>query len=305
MNHINYIKSFCEEYFYPQEAAESCCFVYQRIAAEEKNKEALDRAEEILFGEEEVDFNVIRGLLQKVAQDISANEYVVPLVFYIRATRRLKVLYEQNKIPAKIQRDTMEDLLCKAEECKMVNGCYGLMNPAFLYKHFRLGRFALGRLQYELGEFAGESCEIGGRVIKKGDLVIRCHIPRSGKSFNDAARLDSYKQAYEFFKEYFEDGQAVFTCDSWLLFELNEKILPPTSNIVRFMHDFKLLGVSYYDVSGSQLWRIFGRKYNGDPGEMPQETALQAGYKQWLLEGKQAGSSYGVFLFDGDRVINR
>ena len=303
MKDLEYIRSYCEEYSYPQEAMDSILSAYQLIAADAKYKEAFDQAEILLFAAEEVEPQDLYAGLQDIAGAIGVNAYIVPLVFYIRETRRLKELYDQKEIAENVQRGAMEDLLTKAKECKLVKGCYGLLNPSFVHKYFRLRLFALGRMQFELGEFARESCELGGKVIKKGDLVIRCHIPGSGKPFDDETRMDSYGQAYAFFKDAFEDKPVIFTCDSWLLFVLNEKILPERSNIVRFMHDFKILGLSYYDESGSQLWRIFGKAYTGDPEDMPADTALRTGYQRWLRDGNYAGSSYGVFLFDGENIV--
>ena len=162
-------------------------------------------------------------------------------------------------------------------------------------------RFALGRLQYELCELSSDYT-VGGRVLKAGTLAANCHIPSSGRPFDEAARLASYKRAWEFFRERFPDGVMPITCYSWLLFPENEKIMPEGSNIVSFMKEFAIRKV-IYDEKGSDLWRIFGKHYNGELSTFPADTRMRRNYLKWLTDGNMAGQGYGIFLFDGEKMV--
>lgn len=314
MGNMDYMEEFLESYSYPEEAAKAILSTYINVITNDLQYNKWKQAQEILFGDEAVRPQFYLDILKHLAGQAGISEYLMYLAFHIEATRELQLRYKKHGIPDQIQRETMGDLLTKAKECKRMTGGYGLYTPAWLYKYYRLERFAFGRMQYELGQFMMDSCEIGGVTIKKGDPVLRCHVPSNGKPFDDEARLDSYKQVYKFChiflnyryleKSYGEISKAMIpiTCYGWLLFPLNENILPADSNIVKFMHEFKVLRTDY-DTCGSELRRIFGVKYNGNPDELPVTSTLQVGYKKWLQDGNDTGSSYGILLFDGQNII--
>ena len=70
--------------------------------------------------------------------------------------------------------------------------------------------------------------------IKNPDKTLGFHIPSSGIPLTDEVRLDSYKKAYEFFKDYRrEDGLMIFECGSWLLWDGYKEFLPAKSNILK------------------------------------------------------------------------
>ncbi len=74
----------------------------------------------------------------------------------------------------------------------------------------RMTRFAHGWLQFENAPFThkGGCVTKCGYKIEENSTVINFHIPSSGISLTDEVRLDSYKQAYKFYKDCF-DGEKI------------------------------------------------------------------------------------------------
>ena len=75
----------------------------------------------------------------------------------------------------------------------------------------------------------------------------------------------------------------------------HRKMLPPESNIRRFQDDYALYE-TYEDKEGHDLWRIFGKLYDGNPETLPENTSLQKAYKKWLLEGRVPGAGRGFWV---------
>ena len=94
----------------------------------------------------------------------------------------MKKEYEKNGIDAQIYEDTLEDVTYKQKECLDTEGVWGVVPADWFYFLFHLKTFALGRLQYVLNEYDGEETKVAGKTVKKGDKIVRIHIPASGKS---------------------------------------------------------------------------------------------------------------------------
>lgn len=299
------VQNFCEYYHYPEEAIAEIICVGKMILESPEALVQFQKAFAILFSEEKLGVDAYLSILREIAGELKLNDYIVPLVFYLCAVGGLEQLYVKKQMPGWVCQDSLRDLLYKVRECKTWTGCYGLCNPAWYYEYFRAERFGLGRLQYDIMAYSGKPCKIADRDIRPGDYVLRCHIPKSEQSFGKEERMRSYRLAYRFAKsfypEIFREKTIPFTCGSWLLFPLHEKILPETSNIVSFMKEFKIVEV--LDSPNSTMERIFNRKYEGNPYDMPADSALQRGYRQWLIDGNVAGIGYGVMLFDGENII--
>ena len=300
------VQDFCEYYHYPEDAVAEIISVGRMIMDSPGSWEQFQKAYAILFDEENSGAEAYLSILREIAGELKLNDYIVPLVFYLCAVSDLEQVYAKKQMPGWVCQDSLRDLLYKVRECKTWTGCYGLYNPAWYYEYFRVERFGLGRLQYDVMPYSGKPCRIADREIQPGDHVLRCHIPKCEQSFGKEERMRSYRLAYRFAKKFypeiFQEKTIPFMCGSWLLFPLNEKILPETSNIVSFMKEFKLVEV--LDSPNSTMERIFNRKYEGNPQDMPADSALQKGYRQWLIDGNVTGVGYGVMLFDGESIIN-
>ena len=114
--------------------------------------------------------------------------------------------------------------------------------------------------------------------------------------------MESYRRAYEFFKNDFKDKPCVFYCTSWMLYERNREFMSPTSNIVRFMSDFKL--VKSFEVPEQKYWWVFDRPYEGDASVLLRNTTLRRQMAEWLEQGGTPGGGDGYFVFDGNAIHN-
>ena len=155
-------------------------------------------------------------------------------------------------------------------------------------------------MQYHFIDF-GREIEYCGIKLYAKSRVINIHIPE-GDTLTTEKRLDSYKKAYNFFKQ---TGHAVFVCDSWLLYPDNLNILPENSNTSDFLLDFQPLDIRQtYDFGDG--WRIFGvGKSSLRPAELPRETSMQKAFAEWFDKGKKAGNAYCILIFDGEKIVTR
>ena len=250
----------------------------------------------------------IRRFLEKlspISQRYSINENTLQFVFLLLSAETLYKRYIKQHISDEIFYDTIKDLKYKFDECVACKGCYGTFVPHWFEGFYRLERFALGRFQYEHTDTDREIVTPNGIRIKKGTKVLFLHIPSGGAPLTDEVRIDSYKKAYEFYKDssFVKNGKIIFVCHSWLLYKEHYKFLPETSNILKFMNDFYIYDQYISDIK-EDLWRIYGKYENTPINELPEETSLMRSYKKWLLEGNKVGGGAGVIVFDGEKVIN-
>ena len=81
-------------------------------------------------------------------------------------------------------------------------------------------------------------------------------------------------------------------------------ILKPDSHILQFADLFDVIS-SEENKTGSDLWRIFNRPYEGSTEGFPADTTLRRGFLKLVNEGNLGGFGYGyIFMKDG-QIINR
>ena len=163
--------------------------------------------------------------------------------------------------------------------------------------------FALGRLQYELyyRKHVTSVVTVGGHDVRPTDMVYYIHIPSVGPLTKKLC-MDSYRRAHRFFRQEHAPDPLVFYCNSWLLYERNREFMDPSSNILRFMSDFKITD-SYADPT-QKYWGIFDMPNEGDTSALPRNTSLQRRAAAWLENGGVPGGGEGYFLFDGEQILN-
>ena len=142
-----------------------------------------------------------------------------------------------------------------------------------------------------------------GRVIPAGAFKVGCHIPSHGPALTDAARMDSYRRAHQFFAPRLYQGLLIVSCSSWLMYPAHPQFLPKDSRVLRFMSDFDLIGQKEQE-GFPDGWRVFGRAWGAPYAALPEDTSLQRAYKQWLLQRGVTGRGFGLMVFDGERIIN-
>lgn len=99
----------------------------------------------------------------------------------------------------------------KMDECKEVYKISGTFVPAWFDRFFKVERFGLGRLQFELIPF-GETYEKNGVSLNPESTVINVHIPRTGTRLDRESAKAAYQMAADFFKDEFGEKPIVFVC---------------------------------------------------------------------------------------------
>ncbi len=236
--------------------------------------------------------------IDEMAKAAGLSPYTVWMLFLMQGAKQAKADYEKKGIGEDIFFATFADLRYKAIECMENYGVWGTF-VAFWYPiFFSCDIVKLGRLEYETITYDGPEYSKGGFTLRPGDRIQNIHIPSSGEPFDKAARLDSYKKAYDFFKP---EGPLVCMCHSWLLYPEYKNILKPGSNIADFQSDFDIIRVDTEDFSDA--WRVFGPDHAKPAQELPERTSMQRAFKSHLLAGGKTGEALGVLLFDGEKLL--
>ena len=236
------------------------------------------------------------GKAASAGERVGVHRYSAELLLFICLSKRLRERYAERGIADSIWYDSMCDLKWKLWECKAVKGVYGSFVASWFDGWFKLTRFALGRLQFEIEHFDGEY-HLGTMVLTPSTKVINVHIPRTLTPLDKQSREDSYRRAAEFFRDELDGAPTVFVCHSWLLYPPAEKILPSHSNIRGFMADYEI--VRYGENKENEhpdMWRLFDMDFTGDAADFPEDSSLRAAYKKFLMDGNRTGWGYGVFI---------
>ena len=205
------------------------------------------------------------------AHEVDMHEYTADLLFIVECAPFLEKKYEEKGIPRERYIDAMRDIKCKLDECRIAKGIFGIFIVSWFEGYFALGRMVFGRLQYGFGGYDQKPVTIKGYHIETDEFILACHIP-SGGPLKPEMCMESFKMAYEFFKDKLKDGILVITCHSWLLYPpYIGPVFPENSNTAIFAKYFEILETKSYDVLYGG-WRIFGVEYEGNVDELPADT---------------------------------
>lgn len=229
--------------------------------------------------------------------------HTADLMFILSCTGPLWERYQQAGISETVYLDSMADILCKVRECEHVHSCFGTFVVEWFNGFFRMTRFALGRLQYDVLIHSGEALQIDGFTVREGDFFLNCHIPSRGPLRREDC-LQSYKLAYDFFRDRLSGGILPIHCSSWLLYPPYRAVFGEGSNILEFVKDFHLYQVRESD-KFADAWRVFSRDYTGNTDLLPTDTRLQRSFVRYIRSGGSFGGGRGVLLFDGKTVLTR
>jgi hypothetical protein len=301
-----YVENFCREFGYPETATEEFLTVFDRIADSE-DLSAKFFGEVMLYkkgGEQNLRKCVGKGSASEyVSNAIGINIYTTDFLFFLCLTPYLEKRYAEKGIDVAIFKNSMRDLSCKLDECVRLYGVNGSFVASWFAGFFDLSRFSLGRLQFEIKKLIFPLVfRCGGRWFLPGAPYINVHIPSLGPLKHDEV-LYSYELAYDFFKKDFVSPEILFSTSSWLLFKEHPKMLPKTSNIIKFYNDY-LIVQRFPIPNNTDFWRVFYRPYDKKHPNYSGETTLQKAYAKHLSSGKKMGGAIGVFLFDGENIIN-
>lgn len=240
-------------------------------------------------------------LIYSIADKIGKERDLVMLAVCLMLGANAEKLYIKRGISEKIYMDSMRELTIWTKTCMKMRGHVGLYEYGWILNFLQASIVRLHRLEFHIIPFDDDLTWSRGNVnVCGGDPVINIHIPEDGPLEHEDV-IESYRQAYRYFGC---TGEQVFVCHSWLLYPGNYEFLSERSNIRRFMDDFDIIERQDKKWDGD-LWRIFGACLPcEDTSGFPCETGLQRGMLRYLNEHDYtSGSGYGVFLFDGEKMI--
>ena len=239
-------------------------------------------------------FTPILAQMRELCERLDIHTYTGDLLLYLCLADILRAHYRARGIEEEIFWRSVADLSYKLEECRLVHGINGSFVGSWFAGFFKLERFALGRLQFELTYFK-KPCTCHGIPLPVGTKAISVHIPRTGTRLDHAQVQKAYEMAKAFFADEFLNVPTVFTCSSWLLYPWNLEILSPTSNLRTFIADYEIVRSGDYD-DYSALWRLFDCSYTGNPDDLPQDSSLRRAYAARVKRGEPTGYGVGVFF---------
>lgn len=220
--------------------------------------------------------------------------YTINFIFVACGSKKILADFLAQGYSEELFWDTIMDLKYKLFECKTVKGVWGTFVEFWYGIFFQIKIFKLGRLEFERSKYPSYMPEYtkDGITVKPGDTVYNVHIPSCGP-LSKELRMDSYNRAKEFFKKETNGKPVVFICHSWLLYKGNREIFPANLNMVDFLNDWDIIDSKESDVY-YDCWRLFGKDFNGNVDELPQETRQQKAMAEWLRQGKKTGEGFGV-----------
>ena len=288
----DYLLDFLSEYEYPRDAQDVLISAYDKIMSHRKDDfVALISAYEEDYN---LDYDDALTKMKEISLASDVQEYTGALLLFLAFTHGLARYYEEQGIARGIYQNTVLDLKYKLDECKCVKGVWGSFVAHWFAAFFKLERFALGRLQFEVVDFGAEYNK-DGLVLHPDSKVLNVHIPRTGTRLDRACVLDSYRLAADFYRHILGE-EIVFVCSSWLLFPRHREMLKVGSNLLRFMNDYDIYTSGEYSGYG-EIWRLFDTEYDGDPAHLPTDSSLRRAYVDLISRGEMTGWGKGVFSY--------
>ena len=288
-----YLTSFFKEFEYEDKDVQCLLCAYDTITANESADKLLIEVLSAYEANISMDYQTeVFSRTRQISEITKVHDYTVELLVFMCMTKHLKSVYSEKGLDMQIYKDSVLDLKWKLEECKLVKGICGSFVSPWFCGFFDLTRFALGRLQFEIITTWQDYKKNGVKLERDKSKVINVHIPRTGTPLDKDSCDSAYAQAREFFKEQVGEN-CPFVCYSWLLYPENKDILPPHTNIYRFMSEYDIVGweVNY----GEDLWRLFDTEEK-NPHRLPADSSVRRCYVEHLKKGGRVGCGFGVRL---------
>ena len=258
-----------------------------------------------IYLDSDCDTEAVRVHMAPLAEKVGGSIHSYWLMLFLFAAERAKPMYEARGVSDEVFFDTFSDLKAKGYECLEVKGVWGTFVEGWYQHFFRCHIIKFGRLEYHNVVSEEDDTYIFDDVkISKGDSILWLHIPSSGEPFDEEARLESYRMAYDFYSKERGENKLVCGCLSWLLYPEYKDVFGEGSNTYDFTDEFDIVRSIDTDVF-IDTWRVFGRHHGKPTSEYPEDTRMRRGFKNYILSGAKTGYSYGYLVFDGEKVLTR
>lgn len=294
-----YLQSFYKRFDFPGEAVASLNADYDKIASDNAVFAAFEAP--VILYESGTPFNFDDGVkaAEEAAERVGVHKYAADMLFICMLTEQLGRNFVKGGKSDELFFDTVYDITCKLHECHKMYGIWGTFVVGWYEGLFEGYRYAFGRLQFEDRVRHGDDLKLKNITVSDGEHYLDMHIPSRGRlAYEDV--LASYKAAYEYFKDFREDGLVPIFTESWLLDVSLPTILPQGSNIVRFASDFRLYRQTWNDRDPfPDAWRVFyDDTYKKQIADYSEDTAMKKAIKQHLMNGGHIGEGYGYIVMD-------
>ena len=295
----DYITSFFEEFEYERADRVALAIAYEKIA---ESKKARDKLLALISGYERDNAFIkleSRPEVEAIATAAGIHPYTAILLTVICLSRTLRARLAAIGIPKKVIYNTLCDFKYKLNECKTVHGVVGTEHFDWYVRFFELRLFAIGRLQFQLKAYSGDSYEKDGKRLREGDRVLAVHIPDNSTPLEERACNQAFRDAKKLFCALLKISDIPFICSSWLLYPKNREFLPEKSNIVKFMNKFDLISTANYRKDNNTAIPFLFHVKKSTPTELlPRGTSLQRAYAGHLMNGGKMGYGVGVMFVE-------
>ena len=144
-----YLQEFMISYDYPREAIDTLLAAYDVLGKHADFQQLLAIYDKDRF----CDYKALLAKCKEIASDTGIHTYTVEFLMFMCFSRRLREIYRENGLPDSMWRQSMLDLKCKMMVCKSVKNIWGMFVAWWYVGWFRLERFGMGRMQFELLDF--------------------------------------------------------------------------------------------------------------------------------------------------------
>ncbi len=288
---MRFMKELCQRYgFHP----DACAFLddaYKKLEAAPESLKVFEEQVEVYRQDHLFAHMPVLERLHSLAREVGLHQDTLDLLYMIRLLPILQELYKKEGLD-----DDMFFGFVKNIQASQGGGkeFYGLSTAWWFMDFYKLKLFTIGRLQYRYRRIK-EDTPWCGRVLKANTYYIDVHIPGGGPLLPELCQ-DSYDRAAAYFRRRYQLDEVIFGCYSWLLSPDLDDILPPTSNILAFGHQYTL-AEAVPDTEYSHLTFAFGvRGVPEDLNALPEKTSLHRVLKPWLLKGNILRLGKGYFI---------
>ena len=280
------IKVLCQEQGYNAETTAYLDGVWQKIKA--------DEAAYAVFADQ-IEIYKNNMTVQALGEPYGFLPATMDLLLLIQMLPILREQYVLQDIPMKYYDAIVNSFRGHAERTLESKGVATAGVAWWSMAYFKLKMFSIGRLIYKWRPFR-ETFTVGDYVIEEGVYHIDVHIPSSG-SFAPEVVHASYDEARAFFEKRYNQKGLLFGCSSWLMSPTLDEMLPPTSNILAFAHEYTILKTSVDETGEKTGHYVFGSGVDmTNVDALPENSSLQRAMKARLKEGKGIGHAFGVIL---------
>lgn len=274
-------------------------FSTEEILELEKERILLDLSKSLFsFNRERLQFEKINNDIHKKTSvrdnDVEQSHFRAHLYLVIDNLSYAVSNMQTRKIPDEIIRKTFSDISLWFRYFKREFGICGFSSRIidWFNHHFEGNLYQLGRLQFEIAPL---NLEFEG--LHMGAPVVKIHVPEGGRLQADVCD-QAFIRADWFFSKILPYDFQVYLFDSWFCDQDFMRLLPESSNILKFVKRFVPIRQSA-EKNDEIYQRVFGGKAaRTGIVELPLRTSLQKIMYPFFKEKIQFGSGVGILLKD-------